>query len=307
MPLYSNWRLKVMEHNQGEPLPFPPAGGCWSPLVDYLPETSSPGLPLHRCNIAVILLTDLIIDHSVKVEWGSYLHLLLHAIFIGFDHCHPEVYEHCKRLLLHLLIVMGPNSNIRTAASVLLRNKECNEPRVLTVRQIAHVDYTFTGVSDFIPDYQPSPMTDSGLSSSSTSSSISLGNNSSAISHLHTTVLNEVDISVEQDGKVKTLMEFITSRKRGPLWNHEDVSARNPSIKSAEQLAAFLKHVVSVFKQSSAVGAVSPSPDRGQPAEGRDRGGWLWEHTDHQGAAPALSIYPLVVSAHHSYQPVIRS
>lgn len=83
MPLYSNWRLKVMEHNQGEPLPFPPAGGCWSPLVDYLPETSSPGLPLHRCNIAVILLTDLIIDHSVKVEWGSYLHLLLHAIFIG--------------------------------------------------------------------------------------------------------------------------------------------------------------------------------------------------------------------------------
>ncbi|KAB1282904.1 Protein furry homolog-like, partial [Camelus dromedarius] len=146
MPLYSNWRLKVMEHNQGEPLPFPPAGGCWSPLVDYLPETSSPGLPLHRCNIAVILLTDLIIDHSVKVEWGSYLHLLLHAIFIGFDHCHPEVYEHCKRLLLHLLIVMGSNSNIRTAASVLLRNKEFNEPRVLTVKQIAHSDYTFTGI-----------------------------------------------------------------------------------------------------------------------------------------------------------------
>ncbi|KAB1282903.1 Protein furry homolog-like, partial [Camelus dromedarius] len=99
-----------------------------------------------RCNIAVILLTDLIIDHSVKVEWGSYLHLLLHAIFIGFDHCHPEVYEHCKRLLLHLLIVMGSNSNIRTAASVLLRNKEFNEPRVLTVKQIAHSDYTFTGI-----------------------------------------------------------------------------------------------------------------------------------------------------------------
>uniref|UniRef100_A0A8D1VT99 FRY like transcription coactivator n=1 Tax=Sus scrofa TaxID=9823 RepID=A0A8D1VT99_PIG len=255
MPLYSNWRLKVMEHNQGEPLPFPPAGGCWSPLVDYLPETSSPGLPLHRCNIAVILLTDLIIDHSVKVEWGSYLHLLLHAIFIGFDHCHPEVYEHCKRLLLHLLIVMGSNSNIRTVASVLLRNKEFNEPRVLTVKQIAHLDYTFTaGVSDFIPDYQPSPMTDSGLSSSSTSSSISLGNNSAAISHLHTTILNEVDLSVEQDGKVKTLMEFITSRKRGPLWNHEDVSAKNPSIKSAEQLTTFLKHVVSVFKQSSSEG-----------------------------------------------------
>ncbi|XP_074722252.1 protein furry homolog-like isoform X10 [Strix uralensis] len=254
MPLYSNWRLKVMEHNQGEPLPFPPTGGCWSPLVDYLPETSPPGMSLHRCNIAVILLTDLIVDHSVKVEWGGYLHLLLHAIFIGFDHCHTEVYEHCKRLLLHLLIVMGSGSNVQSVASVLLRNREFNESRVLTVKQTTHLDYTFTGVHDFIPDYQPSPMTDSGLSSSSTSSSISLGNTSAAISHLHTTILNEVDISVEQDEKVKTLIEFITSRKRGPLWNHEDVSAKNPNIKSAEQLTVFLKHVVSIFKQSSSGG-----------------------------------------------------
>ncbi|NXA93022.1 FRYL protein, partial [Melanocharis versteri] len=255
MPLYSNWRLKVMEHNQGEPLPFPPSGGCWSPLVDYLPETSPPGMSLHRCNIAVILLTDLIVDHSVKVEWGGYLHLLLHAIFIGFDHCHPEVYEHCKRLLLHLLIVMGSGSNVQSVASVLLRNREFNESRVLTVKQTTHLDYTFTaGVHDFIPDYQPSPMTDSGLSSSSTSSSISLGNTSAAISQLHTTILNEVDISVEQDEKVKTLIEFITSRKRGPLWNHEDVSAKNPNIKSAEQLTVFLKHVVSIFKQSSSGG-----------------------------------------------------
>ncbi|KAM9295956.1 protein furry homolog-like isoform 3-T3 [Morus bassanus] len=255
MPLYSNWRLKVMEHNQGEPLPFPPTGGCWSPLVDYLPETSPPGMSLHRCNIAVILLTDLIVDHSVKVEWGGYLHLLLHAIFIGFDHCHPEVYEHCKRLLLHLLIVMGSGTNVQSVASVLLRNREFNESRVLTVKQTTHLDYTFTaGVHDFIPDYQPSPMTDSGLSSSSTSSSISLGNTSAAISHLHTTILNEVDISVEQDEKVKTLIEFITSRKRGPLWNHEDVSAKNPNIKSAEQLTVFLKHVVSIFKQSSSGG-----------------------------------------------------
>ncbi|KAL8207425.1 UNVERIFIED_CONTAM: hypothetical protein K2H54_056317 [Gekko kuhli] len=71
---------------------------------------------------------------------------------------------------------------------------------------------------------------------------------------MHSTILSEVDISGEQDEKMKSLMEFITSRKRGPLWNHEDVSAKNPSIKSAEQLTVFLKHVVSVFKQSSSVG-----------------------------------------------------
>lgn len=38
---------------------------------------------IFRCNIAVILLTDLIVDHGVKVEWSAYIHLLLHAIFIG--------------------------------------------------------------------------------------------------------------------------------------------------------------------------------------------------------------------------------
>ncbi|KTG43896.1 hypothetical protein cypCar_00020228 [Cyprinus carpio] len=247
MPVYANWRLKVMDHNRPEPLPFPPTGGCWSPLVDYLPETTTPGVSLHRCNIAVILLTDLIVDHGVKVEWSSYLHLLLHAIFIGFDHQHPEVYEHCKHLLLHLLVVQGTNSSVQSLASVLLRNRELNEPRVLTVKPTLQ-EFNLTGVIELMPDYQSSPMTDSGLSSISTSSSISLG--SSALPHLPPTLLNEVDLSAEQDEKVKNLIEFISSRKRGPLWNHEDVSPKNPNIKSADQLSVFLRHVVNVFKQT---------------------------------------------------------
>ncbi|XP_072295543.1 protein furry homolog-like isoform X5 [Eucyclogobius newberryi] len=250
MPLYANWRLKVMERNQPEPLPFPPTGGCWSPLVDYLPETNTPAVTLHRCNIAVILLTDLIVDHGVKVDWSAYLHLLLHAIFIGFDHQHPEVYEHCKRLLLHLLVVQGANSSVQSVAMVLLRNREFNEPRVLTVKP-ATPEYNLTGVQDVLPvDCHPSPMTDSGLSTSSTSSSISLGTGSSALSQLSPSFLSEVNATAEQDEKVKALIEFITTRKRGPLWNHEDVSPKNPNIKSADQLSVFARHVVTVFKYS---------------------------------------------------------
>uniref|UniRef100_A0A8C7FRC7 FRY like transcription coactivator n=1 Tax=Oncorhynchus kisutch TaxID=8019 RepID=A0A8C7FRC7_ONCKI len=253
MPLYANWRLKVMDHNRPEPLPFPPTGGCWSPLVDYLPETNTPGVPLHRCNIAVILLTDLIVDHGVKVEWSAYLHLLLHSIFIGKTNgnstFHPEVYEHCKRLLLHLLVVQGTNSGVQSLASVLLRNREYNDPKVLTVKPPPH-EFNLTGVCDFVPDYQPSPMTDSGLSSSSTSSSISLGAGVVPLPHLTPTLINEVDVTAEQYEKVKALIEFVTSRKRGPLWNHEDVSPKNPNIKSADQLSVFLRHVVTVFKQS---------------------------------------------------------
>lgn len=43
---------------------------------------------------------------------------------------------------------------------------------------------------------------------------------------------------------------WFVCRKRGPLWNHEDVSPKNPNIKSAEQLSVFLRHVVNVFKQT---------------------------------------------------------
>lgn len=39
-------------------------------------------------------------------------------------------------------------------------------------------------------------------------------------------------------------------RKRGPLWNHEDVSPKNPNIKTAEQLSAFVRHVMTVFNLS---------------------------------------------------------
>nr|XP_054590835.1 protein furry homolog-like isoform X2 [Nothobranchius furzeri] len=246
MPLYANWRLKVMDHNQPEPLPFPPTGGCWAPLVDYLPETNTPAVPLHRCNIAVILLTDLIVDHGVKVEWSTYLHLLLHAVFLGFDHQHPEVYEHCKRLLLHLLIVHSANSSVQSVAMVLLRNRDYNDPRVLTVKP-APPEFNLTvpiGTQEILTDFQPSPMTDSGLSSSSTSSSIS------HLSHLSPTLVSETEVTAEQDEKAKALIEFITSRKRGPLWNHEDVSPKNPNIKSADQLSVFVRHVVTVFKHS---------------------------------------------------------
>lgn len=46
------------------------------------------------------------------------------------------------------------------------------------------------------------------------------------------------------------LSDWLAHRKRGPLWNHEDMSPKNTNIKSAEQLSVFLRHVVTVFKQS---------------------------------------------------------
>ena len=48
LPPYADWLMVVVETNQPHPLPMPLNGGCWAPLVDFLPETIIPRGPLHR-------------------------------------------------------------------------------------------------------------------------------------------------------------------------------------------------------------------------------------------------------------------
>jgi hypothetical protein len=42
------------------PLPMPEYGGWFAPLTEFLPEPSQPISNFHRCNLAVVLLTDLV-------------------------------------------------------------------------------------------------------------------------------------------------------------------------------------------------------------------------------------------------------
>uniref|UniRef100_A0A8D2MUN0 FRY microtubule binding protein n=1 Tax=Zonotrichia albicollis TaxID=44394 RepID=A0A8D2MUN0_ZONAL len=236
---YTSWLLNIVETKQPHPLPMPYNGGCWAPLVDYLPETITPRGPLHRCNIAVIFMTEMVVDHSVREDWALHLPLLLHALFLGLDHYRPEVFEHSKKLLLHLLIALSCNNNYQAIASVLLQTREMNETKTLTVQPAYLPEYLYTGGFDFLREYQSSPVPDSGLSSSSTSSSISLGGSSG----------NLPQITQEVEDKFCTLL-CISLRAFGPLWCHEDITPKNQNTKSAEQLTNFLRHVVSVFKDS---------------------------------------------------------
>uniref|UniRef100_A0A8C8XV26 FRY microtubule binding protein n=1 Tax=Panthera leo TaxID=9689 RepID=A0A8C8XV26_PANLE len=246
---YTGWLLTITETKQPQPLPMPCTGGCWAPLVDYLPETITPRGPLHRCNIAVIFMTEMVVDHSVREDWALHLPLLLHAVFLGLDHYRPEVFEHSKKLLLHLLIALSCNSNFHAIASVLLQTREMGEAKTLTVQPAYQPEYLYTGGFDFLREDQSSPVPDSGLSSSSTSSSISLGGSSGNLPQM-TQEVEDVDTAAEADEKANKLIEFLTTRAFGPLWCHEDITPKNQNSKSAEQLTNFLRHVVSVFKDS---------------------------------------------------------
>ncbi|XP_041797379.1 protein furry homolog isoform X2 [Chelmon rostratus] len=250
LPPYADWLMVVIETNQPHPLPMPLNGGCWAPLVDFLPETITPRGPLHRCNIAVIFMTEMVVDHSVREDWAMHLPLLLHALFLGMDHYRPEVFEHSKRLLLHLLITLSCNNNFQAIASVLLQTREINSTKTLTCKPSVQPEFLPAGgCFDFLRECQASPVPDSGLSSSSTSSSLSLGgssNNLPEISH----EVEELVASSKLDEKTNKLIEFLTTRSYGPLWCHEDISPKNQISKSTGQLTNFLRHVVSVFKES---------------------------------------------------------
>uniref|UniRef100_A0A8C1XBJ5 Furry homolog a (Drosophila) n=1 Tax=Cyprinus carpio TaxID=7962 RepID=A0A8C1XBJ5_CYPCA len=249
LPPYAMWLMSVLETNQPLPLPMPVNGGCWAPLVDYLPETVTPRGPLHRCNIAVIFMTELVVDHSVKEDWALHLPLLLHACFLGMDHYRPEVFEHCKRLLLHLLITLSCNNSFSLIASVLLNTRDANSNKSLTFKPIYQPEF-YTGGVDFLRNGQASPVPDSGLSSSSASSSLSLVGSSSNLPHLAQEEVEQMESSTEDDEKSSKLIEFLTTRPFGPLWSHEDITPKNQHSKSTEQLTNFLRHVVSVFKES---------------------------------------------------------
>ncbi|XP_042286111.1 protein furry homolog isoform X1 [Thunnus albacares] len=266
LPPYAGWLLGVLETNHPQPLPMPVNGGCWAPLVDYLPETITPRGPLHRCNIAVIFMTEMVVDHSVREDWALHLPLLLHALFLGLDHYRPEVYEHSKRLLLHLLIALSCNNNFQVIASVLMLTREISDNKTLTIKSSYHTEYQQSHAPDFLREWQASPVVDSGLSSTSNSSSASLGGGSTAgsVGNLPLVTPDDLedleDTPNENDEKTNKLIEFLSTsawstvllllRAFGPLWVHEDITPKNPNSKSTEQLSNFLRHVVSVFKES---------------------------------------------------------
>ncbi|KAF3840941.1 hypothetical protein F7725_006803, partial [Dissostichus mawsoni] len=286
------WILGVLETNHPQPLPMPVNGGCWAPLVDYLPETITPRGPLHSrleptpvrlttflstplynpckqqllmifcaltiflCNIAVIFMTEMVVDHSVREDWALHLPLLLHALFLGLDHYRPEVYEHSKRLLLHLLIALSCNNNFQVIASVLMLTREISDNKTLTIKSSYHSEYQQSHAPDFLREWQASPMADSGLSSTSNSSVASLGGGSIAgsVGNLPLVTPDDLedleDMPNETEEKTNKLIEFLSTRAFGPLWVHEDITPKNPNSKSTEQLSNFLRHVVSVFKES---------------------------------------------------------
>lgn len=75
-----------------------------------------------------------------------------------------------------------------------------------------HTRVLSAGGVDFLRDAQASPVPDSGLSSSSTSSSLSLGSSSSNLPHFSTEESETLESSTDTDEKSSKLVEFLSTR-----------------------------------------------------------------------------------------------
>ena len=257
------------DHQLPHPLPMPEFGGWFAPLTEFLPEASLSIPSFNRCNLAIILLTDLVVDgldldcHSV--DWSVHMHLMLHIIFLGLDNNRPIVHQHAKQLLLNLFVVLGCHGDHLNVAGLLLNNKTRQLDYGLHTTNVNVLNHNFLEEDERFDSYltisthgkgeegseeeADEEPDDEGISVASSNRSLPSHSRSTSSTMGVTFAPPTPDMPIGE--VMKALIQFIASRKpEGVLWQHEDTTKHLYTTKSSEQMAVFLQHVLRVFEES---------------------------------------------------------
>jgi hypothetical protein len=116
--------VRQYEWTQAYQLPMPAYGGHACELNVYMPPSTQPPTQTYKCNLALMLLTDLLVAVDVDVDWSIHLPLMLHMATLGLDSVRPIVHDHCAQLILNVLLVHADTRVVdtRLVANVLLAN-----------------------------------------------------------------------------------------------------------------------------------------------------------------------------------------
>lgn len=98
-----------------------------------------------RCNVGVMLLCDVVVD-GIELDWTIHVPLMLHILFLGLDHTRSLVYQHCKQLLLNLLIVLAQHNDHLTVAHILLNAKTMQMDLGLSPPTLPVISHVYTGL-----------------------------------------------------------------------------------------------------------------------------------------------------------------
>lgn len=99
-----------------------------------------------RCNVAVMLLTDIIIDGIPEIDWTLHIPIMLHILFLGLDHTRPIVRDHCKQLLLNCLVVLSEHNDQLSVAKILLNAQTSKMGLGLPIPTLPVSSHNFTGM-----------------------------------------------------------------------------------------------------------------------------------------------------------------
>ena len=238
------------------PLPMPEYGGWFAPLTEFLPDASQPISSFHRCNLAAILLTDVVVDgldldcHSV--DWSVHIPLMLHIIFLGLDNPREMVFKHCRQLLLNLLIVLGQHNDHLGLSRVMMNAKIDMMNFGLSLPSLPVIAHNFT---EKVKAANEGSETELEGSLRDSASSVSEDDESIAPKAPMEIRINQLEQeqhieNATVENVTKALINFISKKATQPFWQYEYITKSVWTIRSSEQIDNFVQHIVRVFEMS---------------------------------------------------------
>ena len=255
----NNVQLRPEHHSQPpHPLPMPEYGGFFAPLNKILPDTNLPISGFHRCKVAVMLLSDIVVDGIAGIDWTLHLPLMLHILFLGLDHSRAVVRDHCKQLLLNLLFVQSNHNDHFTLAKIMLNSQTKKLGLGLAASTLSVVSHNFTEYDQEFDSYMYGPAILptllQGLHNTSNDSMKSSMDYENVENVEIPTIVTEDNSPPQQSmtisDVIKSLIMFLSQESSQPLWNYEDITAKVYVCKSTEQLTCFTRHIVKIFSES---------------------------------------------------------
>ncbi|CAG4984451.1 unnamed protein product [Parnassius apollo] len=246
---------------QPRPLPMPEYGGYFALLTEYLPDSSQPISGFHRCNVAVMLLCDVVLD-GVEIDWSIHVPLMLHIVFLGMDHTRWIVHQHCRQLLLNLLVAVAAHHDHLTVARTLLASRSAQLGLGVTAPTLLLIPHNFTepdAVFDKHAHCGHSPR--AHARSLSSDPHVTPEGEADKYPSLPVIITGEAEPEAEPPEAepaelpvadvIKSLVHFLANRPTHmPLWQYEDITAKVWSLRSCQQMATLVRHALRVFRES---------------------------------------------------------
>lgn len=224
------------------PLPMPAYGGYFAPMSQFLPEKFTPTSGFHRSNLGIIFLSELVLD-GLDVDWNLYLPLILHITFLGLDHNQPLIYEHCKKLLENVLLLLVANEHPCVAR--LLIDQRKNKTNTMLLLSTDGDLFSEETISCSLERNQL------GQSTYSLDSNITL----SSVNEISPHEVNKIGSLTQA---METLLTFINSKSGKPLWSHEDITPKTLVTASSASLEYFLKLILRIFRDIQSLRHIEP-------------------------------------------------